>query len=137
MTPNLTRPSRYFSADRRAAQAEHFDKAIADFTAAIQLEPKRVHFYRDRAVSFRSKGDLESAIADCTLAIGLKATADDYWLRGDTLLEQGSYLRAKEDFETALRMAAEENDARVHALQSGMDARNLSRRHAARRSQSG
>ena len=47
------------------------EKAIADYTAAIRLDPKCVWAYWDRAGAYVIKGNLDRAIADLTKAIGL------------------------------------------------------------------
>lgn len=40
------------------------DKAVADSSKAIRLEPRMIHGDRDRAVQYEKKGDLEKAKAD-------------------------------------------------------------------------
>ena len=47
------------------------DKAIADFTEAIRLNPKAVSAYVNRALAADTKGQLELALADCNTAIQL------------------------------------------------------------------
>jgi len=41
-----------------------FDRAIADFTQAIRLDPKYLEAYLYRAVAYQNKGDNDRAIAD-------------------------------------------------------------------------
>ena len=45
-----------------------FDKALSDFTQAIQLDPKLAKAYRYRAFVWRKKGDYAKAVADYTKA---------------------------------------------------------------------
>ena len=47
------------------------DKAIADYTEAIRLDPKYAEAYSNRGVAYASKGDYDKAIADYTEAIRL------------------------------------------------------------------
>lgn len=49
--------------------ANDYDKAIADFSALIRLDPKNAAVYGDRGLAYRKKGDLDRAIADYTDAI--------------------------------------------------------------------
>ena len=42
------------------------DAAIADFTAALGLDPKDANAYSNRAKAYRAKGDRDRAIADET-----------------------------------------------------------------------
>ena len=48
------------------------DRAIADYTDAIRLDPNFVTAYYNRGVTYRAKGDSDRAIADYTAAITLK-----------------------------------------------------------------
>jgi tetratricopeptide (TPR) repeat protein len=48
-----------------------YDKAIADFTEAIRLDPKYALAYANRGAAYVNKGDSDKAIADCTEAIRL------------------------------------------------------------------
>jgi tetratricopeptide (TPR) repeat protein len=45
------------------------DGALADYTQAIALEPKRWQSYNDRAITRQLKGDMDGALADFTEAI--------------------------------------------------------------------
>src|SRR5262245_65847149 len=51
-----------------AEKGDH-DKAIADFTEAIRLDPKNATACYSRALSYDLKGDHDKAIADFTEAI--------------------------------------------------------------------
>ena len=48
-----------------------YDRAIADYTEAIRLDPKYAIVYGNRGNSYRLKGDYDRAIADLTEAIRL------------------------------------------------------------------
>ena len=59
------------------------DKAIADFTEAIRLNPKLAQAYYNRGMIYRKKGDHDKAIADFTEAIRLNPKdATPYISRG-------------------------------------------------------
>jgi tetratricopeptide (TPR) repeat protein len=49
----------------------HLDRAIADFSEAIRLNPLLASAYHDRGVAYRAKGDQRRAIADHADAIRL------------------------------------------------------------------
>ena len=46
-----------------AAKGEH-DKAIADYTEAIHLDPKDADLYLFRRISYEAKGEHDNAAAD-------------------------------------------------------------------------
>ena len=52
--------------------AGEYDRAIADYTTAIQLKPDYAEAYNDRGFAYYLKGDAERAIADYTRAIALR-----------------------------------------------------------------
>ena len=47
------------------------DRAIADYTEAIRLDPKNANAYSNRGYAYSDKGDTDRAIADFTEAIRL------------------------------------------------------------------
>jgi len=47
------------------------DRALADYTKAIELDPKDAYAYYNRGLHYRAKGDLDHAIADYRKAIEL------------------------------------------------------------------
>ncbi|HJZ32747.1 MAG TPA: tetratricopeptide repeat protein, partial [Hyphomicrobiaceae bacterium] len=53
------------------AAKKAFDQAIADYSKAIELNPKDVAAYNGRAAVYTSKGDYEHAVADATKAVEL------------------------------------------------------------------
>ena len=73
-------------ADAYGQKGEH-DKAIADCTEAIRLDPKDAKAYCNRGVAYGSKGEYDKAIADFTEAIRL----DPKYGRG--VLQPGHGLR--------------------------------------------
>src|SRR5262245_17838643 len=57
------------------ASKKDYDRAIADYTKAIEIDPSFVAAYHDRGLAYTSKGDYERAIADVTKAVELTAPA--------------------------------------------------------------
>ena len=47
------------------------DAAIADYNAAVRLDPTNAGIYYDRGIAFRRGGDLDRAVADLSEAIRL------------------------------------------------------------------
>lgn len=56
------------------AAANDADRAIADYTAAIRLDPKYANAYFNRGNGYNSKNDTARAIADYTEVIRLDPT---------------------------------------------------------------
>ena len=54
----------YDSRGRAYKQKRELDKAIADYTAAIKLEPKAIDFLNDRGIAYYAARQNDKAIAD-------------------------------------------------------------------------
>ena len=68
---------------KRLDREEDYDRAIADFTEAIRLDPKDDWAYYYRAQSWNAKGEYDKAIADLTEAIRLDPNdASVYYFAG-------------------------------------------------------
>ncbi|MFZ1988533.1 MAG: tetratricopeptide repeat protein [Alphaproteobacteria bacterium] len=81
------------------------DRAIADFTKAIALNPKFINAYYDRGLVYISKGDYDRAIADLNQAIGLDPNdAISYSNRGAAYSGKGDYDRAIADLNQAIAL---------------------------------
>jgi len=80
------------------------DGAIADFTPAIELDPKAAQIaYRNRALARNLKGDADGAIADYDRAIELDPkNADAYNNRGNIKKSKGDLDGAIADFTSAI-----------------------------------
>jgi tetratricopeptide (TPR) repeat protein len=83
------------------------DRAIADFSAAIRLDPGMHWAYRDRAEMFHLSGDYEHAIADISEAIRLKPSLNYYHQRSDLHSAKGDHDRAIADLSEAIRLQPE------------------------------
>jgi lipoprotein NlpI len=85
-----------------------YDRAIADATEAIRLDPKFALAYASRAGGYLDKGDYDRAIADATEAIRLDAkTAFAYVNRAGAYVDKGDYDRAIVDATEAIRLDPE------------------------------
>lgn len=99
------------------ARNNAYDRAIADYNAAIRLDPVAISFL-DRGMAYYLKGDkadLDRALADYDRAIALddqKALA--YNNRGLALRDKGEWGRAYTDFSTALQLDPDLAIAREH-----------------------
>jgi lipoprotein NlpI len=81
------------------------DPAIADFDAAVGLEPTFTSAYANRATSYRMKSQYERALADYNIAIRINAKyAAAYRGRGAVNFFLGHYDRAAEDFQKTLEL---------------------------------
>ena len=82
------------------------DRALADATEAIRLDPDDVGRYGTRASIFHEKGEFDRALADYNEAIRRKPDdANGYLHRGGYLAERGMFEEAKADFAEAIRRA--------------------------------
>jgi len=88
-----------------AEQVLIYDRAIADHTEAIRLNPNHAGAYNNRGVAYAEKGDHDRAIADYTQAIRLNPDyADAYSNRGGAYSSNGDYDRAITDYTRAIRL---------------------------------
>ena len=71
-----------------------YDRAIADFNKAVELDPKYAHPYKDRGNAYQKKGNYDQAIADEDKAIELDPKyAQAYSIRGSAYTSKGDYDR--------------------------------------------
>jgi lipoprotein NlpI len=86
-----------------ATQGNH-DRAIADFTTAIALDPKLPGVHYSRALSLSEKGDHDGAIADYDAALRLAPNDGKAYIgRAVEWTMKGDYKRAIADYEQAMR----------------------------------
>jgi tetratricopeptide (TPR) repeat protein len=78
------------------------DKAIAQYTEAIRLDPKLTGAYYNRGFAYDKLGEHDKAIADFSEAIRLNPRdAGAYYNRGIAYQKKGDYGRAQGDFDQA------------------------------------
>lgn len=91
-----------------------FDKAVADFKAAAEIEPDSADSYKNLAFVYMSKGDNEAAIEPLKKIIALEKDKDGYkylgeiyYVMGSNLKNQGKDAEAKEYFNRAIEVLSE------------------------------
>jgi tetratricopeptide (TPR) repeat protein len=88
-----------------SAQQQAFDRAIADFTQAIRLDPNNAVVYNERGRVYIDKRDQNKAIADCNQAIKLNPNyALAYRNRGLAYSSKKDYDKAIADYTQAIRL---------------------------------
>jgi tetratricopeptide (TPR) repeat protein len=81
------------------------DRALADYDAAIALEPNYVHARYNRGALHNDRGDYDAAIADFDVVLQQRPNlALGFNQRGAAYFNKGLYGRAIEDFSQALRL---------------------------------
>lgn len=96
-------------------EAGDYEKAIATFTEAIELNPTLTGAYTHRAASHLRLGDNESAIADSDEAIRLDAkNADAYLYRGVAQCYEGLFEACAQDLTKSILLNPTSVDAHVY-----------------------
>jgi tetratricopeptide (TPR) repeat protein len=97
-----------------AAKQDDLDRAIAEFTAAIRLQPNAGAAYHSRASCYRRKGDTAAALADANQAIHLDPKdAEAYAVRAAVHLMAGKYSDSIRDCNSALALNPDTMDVYV------------------------
>jgi len=97
--------ARYYNRGNTYYSNGDYDRAIADFTQAIRLDPNLAPAYSNRARAYNSKGDYDKAIADATQAIRLNPNlAPAYYNRAIAYNSKSDYDKAIADFTQAIRL---------------------------------
>jgi tetratricopeptide (TPR) repeat protein len=101
-----------------------YDRAIADASEAIRLNPNDAFAYGTRGAAYKGKKDFDHAIADLTEAIRLDPNnAPAYGNRGLAYLNKEDYDHAIGDLEMAVKLQPDNSGAR-QALEKIKAARN-------------
>ena len=81
------------------------DKAIADYTKAIELDPKFADAYLNRGLALANKGAFDKAIVDFTKVIEIKPNYSRvYYYRGFSWGGKGEYDKAIVDYTKAIEL---------------------------------
>jgi protein O-mannosyl-transferase len=94
----------YISAGLAYGNAKMYDKAIADFTRAISMEPGNAEAYNNKGLYLFETGDRDSSLVFFDKAIELKPEFyQAYYNKGNTLAAAGQYNRAIEMYLESLK----------------------------------
>jgi hypothetical protein len=86
-----------------AADSHEYDRAIADYTQAIHMQPDFAEAYNNRGYAYYWQGQYLNAIADYDRAIALRPTYPyAYNNRGAAYMASGDSERAIRDFDQAI-----------------------------------
>jgi lipoprotein NlpI len=84
------------------------DRAIADYDAAIRINPKYANAYYNRGIAWGAKGDPDRAIADYDTFLRLApkdpSVLDAHIARAGELMVKGDYARAAAGYDTAIAL---------------------------------
>jgi len=95
----------YIDSGRHALITGDYDKAIADYTQAIRINPNNYVTYDDRGTAYYYKKDYDKAIADYTQVIRISPNfAIAYMRRGDAYLDKKDYSKAISDYESVIKI---------------------------------
>jgi len=82
-----------------------YDRAIADYTETIWLDPPSAAVFNNRGKAYLGRGDLDRAIADYNEAIRLDPkSVNPFNNRGKAYLGKGDYGRAIADYAEVIRL---------------------------------
>lgn len=97
----------------KSDEADELDQlALADFDAAVELDPTRWKALHNRGVSLALAGRYDAALADFTRSLELNRGYANTWFNlGEVHFEQGRLEEAVNDYSEAIRLAPEDADA--------------------------
>jgi tetratricopeptide (TPR) repeat protein len=106
----------------------YLDDAIADFTSALNQNPKFVDAFKNRGLAYKMQGTSDKAIGDFNQAIRLNGNSPElYNLRGAALVDKQEFNRAIADFEKAISLNQRYRNAFVNRGLAFLFTRQLSR----------
>jgi tetratricopeptide (TPR) repeat protein len=95
----------YLSVGNDNFKLRNFDKAIAGYTKALDINPNLAKAYNNRGVAYAEEGSLSRAIADFTMAIANNLKdAEAYNNRGHAYADQGNLSQAIFDYTKAIKI---------------------------------
>lgn len=87
---------------------KQYEVAIHHISQAISVNSSNSFYYRERAINYREKGDVNAAILDLTKAISLEPENSEYYfLRSDLYAGLGAHESATNDLQIARRLDPE------------------------------
>jgi tetratricopeptide (TPR) repeat protein len=111
-TNRSTRVRAYINRGDQFRELQDLDHAIADYGAALQLDPTNTSVLENRADIYLDRGDLDRALADYTRLTQLKPREVTGFLgRGNVYTQKGDFKKALVEYDTALRIKPGDSDA--------------------------
>lgn len=102
----------YFNRGNAYREKGDQDRAIADYTQAVGLDPKYASAFNNRGDAYSKKGDQDRAVADYTRAIGLDPKKTNaYYNRGNAYRTKGDYELAIADYTQAISLDPKDPNA--------------------------
>jgi lipoprotein NlpI len=102
----------YYDRGNGYRDLKQWEEAIADYSKAIEIDPKYTHAYNNRAFAYAAINDADHAAADASKAIELDPKhAFAYQIRGFAEESQGKWDAAIADFAKLISLA----DSKEHA----------------------
>ena len=112
--------------DQQAKAAEFDAQALADFQAAVELDPKNWKALHNRGVSQALAGQLDDALKDFSRVVELKPDYANAWFnRGEVRADRGEHEQAVADYTQAIRLKPEDLDAHVRRGQAYLQLQKL------------
>lgn len=100
-------PEEYLSKGNDDFKLGNFDRAIVEYTKAIDINPNLAKAYNNRGVAYAQEGSLSRAIADFTMAIANNLKdAQAHNNRGHAYAQQGNLSQAIFDYTEAIKINA-------------------------------
>jgi len=97
--------ARYIERGDAYIEKKNYDRAIADYSEAIRLNPNDDAAYKKRSYGYVEKGNFSAAITDLTEAIRIDPAYSGYYaLRGHVYFTSEDYDTAIPDFTEAIRL---------------------------------
>ena len=101
----LSTPQEYFDRGNSHFDDVKFEKAIADYSQAIRIDPEYATAYNNRGLSYHQLGIYEKEIQDYTEAIRIDPEyADAYYNRALSYADLGQHEKAHADFKRACEL---------------------------------
>jgi tetratricopeptide (TPR) repeat protein len=113
--PSSNRAIAYYARAGAFKTKGYNNDAIADYTKAIDIDPRYADAYVGRGIVYQLNGDSDHAIADYTHAIEINPRhAVAYFNRGGVLENEGDHDHAIEDFTKTIDLNPQDAEAHVH-----------------------
>jgi tetratricopeptide (TPR) repeat protein len=105
----------YYNRGTTLLSMKQYDRAIADFSKAVEINPRYAEAYQNRGAARKDLKDYDAAIADFKRAIAINPTYGDAYVNlGNTLVSAGRLAEAVDIYSRAIALGGDR--ARVSDL---------------------